>query len=266
MWWLAIFAVLYFFRGKIAERLAPILPSFSPQQAAIYGHAATLATGAIFVLPIEFFGLGAVKRFCYMTCLWSNIFASGITLKANYGSPPMPEKISISALKSLANGPLQEYLMKVTPSADFMSLFFCLIFMPAYPSLPVVALLGRRSLWTVCGHCQKTGQGGRLFAMFKPRWEALKTQEQRVLLAGAVGEILLGFWLTVSIALPSRQLLTTFMYWNYLKMRYQSPRSNQLHSQAWKSVEATVAPVLRVAPFLQKPIDMAKGWFQPQYR
>lgn len=267
MWWLAVVAVLFFFRGKIAARVAPLLPAVTPQQVSYLGHSVTLYSGVVFVLPIEFVGLGGVKRVAYLICLWSTIGTAAMAMKANYGGPPMPESISIAAVKQMmSGGPLQEWLQKVMPSVDFSFLFFALIFATAYPSILVVGILGRRSLWSVCTHCSKgEDTGGRLFAMFKPRWEQLKLQEARVLLMSALAEVLMGLWLTVSLALPTRQILTCFLYWNYLRMRYQAPRSHTVHLQAWKQLEQAIAPVLKFAPFVNKPLQMAKDWFQPQY-
>ncbi|CAK9055751.1 Hypothetical protein SCF082_LOCUS30102 [Durusdinium trenchii] len=33
--------------------------------------------------------------------------------------------------------------------------------------------------------------------------------------------------------------------------------------EAWRQLGDKAAPLLQAAPFLNKPLDMAKGWFQP---
>mmetsp|Transcript_119744 Transcript_119744/g.346106 ORF Transcript_119744/g.346106 Transcript_119744/m.346106 type:complete len:274 (-) Transcript_119744:215-1036(-) len=266
MWWLVAAAGLYVFRGKIAQRLAPYLPAMNPQMISYYGHSCTLFTGIVYVMPIEFLGLGTVKRVAYMMCLWSAVLTAVMAMKANYGSPPLPEGSPFAMVKGLMSGgmprPLQEWMQKAMTSIDFHFLFFAVNFVTAYPSIIPVLILGRRSLWTVGTHCSKTPEaGGRLWAMFKPRWEMLKAREEEVLLYSALGEILLAFWLTASLLLPTRQFLCCFLYWHYLKIRYMTPRSHKLHDKAWRQLGQQVAPVLKVAPFLQKPIDMAKGWF-----
>lgn len=267
MWWLVAAAGLYVFRGKVAQKLAPMMPEMSPQKQSFYGHCMVLLAGFIYVLPIEFVGLGMVKKMAWLASLWSNIMTSGMTIKANFGAPPMPQAMSMSAIKELMAGALQPWLQKAMLSPDFHFLFFSLIFVTAYPSIFPLLILARRSLWSVGTHCTKNPQdGGRLWERFKPTWEKLKAREPEVLHNSAVAEILLAFWLTVSLLLPTRQILTCFLYWNYLKTRYASPRSQAFHDKAWKQLGEKAAPVLKAAPFLQKPIDMAKGWFQPTYQ
>jgi len=264
MWWLAVGAGLYFFRGKIAQKLAPMLPAITPQQSSYYGHAITLAAGLLYLLPVELVGLGVVKRIAYLTCLWSTIVTCGMTIKANYGMPPMPQTMSMAAIKQMMGTTLQPWLAKAIHSVEFNFLFFALIFVTANPSIIALAILGRRSLWSVCTYCTKNeAAGGRLWLRFKPTWEKLQAKNTEVLHYSAMAEIMLGFWLTASLALPTRQILTCFLYWNYLKTRFQGERSGKQHLQAWMQLGQQIEPLFKVAPFLRKPIDMAKGWFQP---
>mmetsp|Transcript_16340 Transcript_16340/g.48674 ORF Transcript_16340/g.48674 Transcript_16340/m.48674 type:complete len:270 (-) Transcript_16340:45-854(-) len=267
MWWLVAAAGLYVFRGKIAQKLAPLLPQSTPQKNAFFGHCGMLLAGCVYALPIEFLGLGAVKRAAWLASLWSTIITAGLTLKANYGAPPMPQQLSIGAVKQLMQGALQPWLQQAMMSVDFHFLFFSLIFVAANPSIFPLLILGRRSLWSVATHCTKNPEdGGMLWPRFKPTWEKLKAKEPEVLHYSALGEILLALWLTASLLLPNRQFFTCFLYWNYLKTRYAVPRSQPLHDKAWRQLGQQVEPVLKMAPFLQKPIDMAKGWFKPQYQ
>lgn len=266
MWWLVVAAGLYVFRGKVAEKLAPMFPEMTPQKQSFYGHVMVLLAGSIYVLPIEFVGLGMVKRMAWLASLWSNIITAGMTIKANFGTPPMPQAMSIAAIKETMVV-MQPWLQKAMLSPDFHFLFFSLIFVTAYPSIFPLAILARRSLWSVGTHCSKNAEdGGRLWERFKPTWEKLKAKEPEVLHYSAVAEIMLAFWLTGSLLLPTRSILTCFLYWNYLKTRYASPRSQAFHAKAWRQLEQKASPVFKMAPFLQKPIDMAKAWFQPTYQ
>lgn len=268
MWWLVVAVGLFVFRKQIASRAGPLLPSLTPQQAAFRGQLITLCACVVFVLPIELVGLGAAKHLAWTITMWTAIMTSGMTIKANYGLPPMPTAMSISGLKEFAAGPLQPWVQKAMLSVDFNFVFFGLIFVTAYPSILPAAVLGRRALWSVGTHCSKTPEGeqGCVWGMMKPRWESLKAQEAKVLHMSAVLEIVIAFWLTASLFLPSRQILTCLMYWNYLKTRFQAPRSAVLHGQVWREIGDKAQPLLRVAPFVQKPIDMAKDWFKPQYQ
>merc|ERR1719352_1833220 len=100
--------------------------------------------------------------------------------------------------------------------------------------------------------------------MFKPRWEKLYANNTKIVEYSALSEILLGFWLVIALFLPMRQILTCVIYWNYLKMRYQVPQSQKSHGPAWAVLNQQASPILSKVPILQKPIDFAKKWFQPQ--
>lgn len=263
MWWLVVAAGLFFFRGKIAEYAARFLPASSPQQTAFMGHF-TMLLGAILYVVLTVVGLGGLGRPCYLISMWSTVVTSILTIKANYGAPPMPEKIGLSELKAFAPT-LQPWLQGAMTGADFPFLFFALIFATAYPSIPALVILGRRSLWSVSTYCAKNTPESRLWKAFAPTWEKLKAREKEVLAYSAMAEVLLALWLTASLFLPSRQIMATLMYWNYLKTRYQVPRSHALHAQAWSQLGGHVAPLLKAVPILNKPLDMAKGWFQPKY-
>lgn len=76
-----------------------------------------------------------------------------------------------------------------------------------------------------------------------------------------LAEVLLGIWLTISLLLPTRQVLACMLYWNFLWTRYQVPRSQPAHAKAWRQLGDMVAPVTNKVPILNKPIDMAKAWF-----
>mmetsp|Transcript_3892 Transcript_3892/g.7868 ORF Transcript_3892/g.7868 Transcript_3892/m.7868 type:complete len:278 (-) Transcript_3892:110-943(-) len=272
MWWLAVAAGLLMFRGKIAQRLGPMLPDLPPQKTVFYGHLAMVVSAFAYVLPIEFVGLGVVKRMAYLTSMWSVVGTSVLTIKANCGGPPIPENMSFSNIKQIISNfqqtllpAMQPWLQKVMQGNDFVFLFLALIFLTAYPSVVALAILARHRLWAVCTYCSKNLPEHRLWLKFAPYWGVLKAKEPEVLRSSALGEILLGFWLVVNLAMPTRQIMATILYWNYLRLRYQFQRSHELHLQAWRTLGQKAAPLLKALPVLQKPVDMAKGWFQPQY-
>lgn len=263
MWWLVAAAGLYLFRGKIAQYASKIFPSSTPQETAFMGHLTMLLSSIGFVL-LSVVGFAGVGRSLYMMSMWSTIVTAILTIKANYGMPPTPQKLGIAELKAFVPT-LQPWLQGAMTGPDFPFLFFGLIFVTAYPSIPALLILGRRSLWSVCTYCVKNTPERRLWKAFAPIWEKLKAKEKEVLAYSAMAEILLAIWMTACIFLPSRQLMTTFLYWNYLRTRYQVPRSHPLHAQAWAQLGQHVQPALNAVPLLNKPLDMAKAWFQPQY-
>lgn len=263
------------FRGRIATmlspltaKLAPYLPQTSPQKNNYYGHLMMLAGAVAFALPIEFLGLGSIKRLAYLLSMWSTIFTGGMNIKANYGAPPMPQMtgFSMAAIQQMMPA-MQPWLQPVILSAEFHFLFFALIFVVANPSLFAVLILARRSFWSVCTYCEKNEDAqGVVWRLCKSLWEKCKASNAEVLQQSALAEIMLGVWLAVSLFLPSRQILTCLLYWNYLKIRFQAPKSAAYHVKAWGGVGNTVQPVLKIVPFLSKPIDMGKAWFKPQYQ
>jgi len=272
MYYLAIAAGIYFFRARIARllepavaRLAPFLPALTPQKSVLYGHSCTLAGALVFVLPLEFVGLSGIKNRAFLFSLWSAVITSVLTIKANYGAPDMPQNLSFSNWREACSTTIQPWLQKAMMGVDFHFLFFSLIFLTSIPSIWPIGILGRRSLWAVSSHYEKEESGPRLWQLFAPVWAKLKARQKEVLHGSAVAEILLAFWLTANLLLPTRQIFTCILYWNYLRTRYQVPRSHEQHAQAWRQLGDRVQPVLKVAPILNKPIDIAKGWFQPKY-
>lgn len=270
MWWLVAAAALFFFRGKIAQLFAPFLGDAKKlSHLAFYGHCVTVIAGVLYVLPVEFIGLGGVKKLFWLSCMWSTVTSCMLTLGANYGSPPFPENFQISNWRQgmqEVSVKLQPWLQQAMTSADFPVLFFALIFLAAHPTIWVLLILGRRSLWSVCTVCAKEYPNNRLWKMFEPRWNGLKAQNNQILEYSAFAEVGLGLWLTVALFLPMRQILTCILYWNYLKMRFQMPRSNPQHAKAWGMIGQRVDPLFKALPILNKPLDMAKNWFKPPYR
>mmetsp|Transcript_72722 Transcript_72722/g.157829 ORF Transcript_72722/g.157829 Transcript_72722/m.157829 type:complete len:265 (+) Transcript_72722:57-851(+) len=261
MYWLAVVGGLFFFRDKIGRFLMPYLPNLNPQVTVFYGHLITLLAAIAYILPIEFLGLAAVKRPLFVVSMWSTILTAMFTIKANYNLPPMPENFSLTNWRqSLA--PIQPWLQKAMMGVDFHFLFFALIFLTSNPSIWPPLILGRRSLWNVGTHCTRAHADKRVWRLFAPTWEKLKAKEKEVLHYFAMAEIVLGFYLAVSLVLPTRQILVCLLYWNYLTTRYQVPRSHELHHQAWVQLGQQAEPVLKVMPFLRKPIEMAKGYFK----
>lgn len=264
LWLLLVATGLFVFRKQVAQRFGPLLPSASPQKLVFYGQLVTVGAALLYIFPLELIGLSVLKRIAYLASLWSTVITSMLAIKANYGVPAIPENISFSNWRVAAEA-LQPWLQKAMTGVDFHFLFFALIFLTAYPSIPALLIIGRHRLWAVCTYCSKNLPQNKLWLRFTPVWAKLKAKEPQVLAYAAMGEIMLALWLTVSLLMPSRQILTCILYWNCLKTRYQVPRSHELHAQAWKKLGAQAEPLFKALPILRKPVDLAKGWFQPQY-
>lgn len=185
MLWLAIPVGLYFFRERIATTLAA-LPA---RKTVVQGHLITLVLGLLYILPVEFVGLGVLKRPAYLGSLWCNIFTLLYTLKSNYGAPPLPQisGFSMSNWRQTGQAALQQlapWLQKAMSGVDFHWLFFVLIWIAAYPSVWAVVIIGRRSLWSVGSYCSNENlpetaswRESRPWKAFAPTWAKLKQRE-----------------------------------------------------------------------------------------
>lgn len=266
MYWLIGVAALVLFRKQLAGFLAPYMATIPPNRLAFFGNLTTLVSAALYILPFEFVGLGVLKRPSYLLSLWSVVVTLAWSIYSNHGSPPLPENFSFSNWReSLASMQmrLQPWLQKALLGVDFHFLFFALIFVSAHPSVFALAILCRRALWSVCTHAGKEMAENPLWKRFAPVWAGLKAKEAEILHWSVMMEILLGFWLVVSLLLPTRQFLTLILYVNFLKTRYQVPRSQAMHAKAWAQIGKTIEPAVKALPILQKPIDMGKAWFKP---
>jgi len=255
MWWLVVAAGLFFFRGKIAEKLAPLMPSMASEKTVTYGHAITLIAAITYILPLP----GLPKRPAYIISMWSTVLASGFAIKSKCGSPPVPQNLSWSNWKQTLATTVQPWLQRAMLCGDFHFLFFALIFLTAYPSIWVLLILVRRSLWAVCTYCVNKKVENKLWLMFKPTWGKLQAREMEVLSYAALSEILLAFWLTASLFLPSRQIITCFLYWNYLKTRYQAGCSAMRPGESVQISGLQSAAHLNGQRATLQYLDMSKG-------
>jgi len=264
MYWLVLVAGLYLGRSHIAKFLAPYLQRLDEQMIVFYGHSVVVSCGLLYILPIDFIGLEILKRPTYLICFWCSIAIMGYTVKVNYGFPTFPANLGFSNWKEGLQA-VAPYMQNVlSKSVDFHFLFFALIFVAAYPSVFALVILWRRSLFAVATHVAKHERlQGRVWRTLEPHWNKTKQPQtaEDVKLYSALAEILLGFWLTASLFMPTRQILTCILYWNYLKTRFQVPRSKPDHARAWGRIKNHVDPALSMVPFLNKPLSYAQQWF-----
>lgn len=260
-------ALLFAFRGKIAAYVAPMLGG-DVNKVNFYAYGVVFAASLLYLVPLELLGFGEVRRVFYVAALWAQVLNSGFTVygtaRAKGRHPPQLTSFSMAGLKS-AMMAAQPFFQEVMSSKEFHFLFFALIFLTAYPSVLVLCILGRRALFVLCTLAPKYAANSRVWRWFEPRWQQIRQQEKAIVFYSTLAEVGLGFWLVVQMAMPSRQIMTTFVYWNYLKIRYQSPQSSALHSTAWAFLHTKAEPLFRTFPFLNTPLSYAKNWFKPQH-
>lgn len=259
-------ALLFAFRGKIATYLAPMLGG-DINRINFYAYGVVLAASISYLVPMVL-GMGSVKRMLYTVALWSQVLNSGFTVYTAASSkgrlPPKLQGFSMAGLKATMQA-AQPFFQEVMSAKEFHFLFFALIFLTAYPDPLVLFILGRRALFVLCNLAPKCAPNSFVWLRFQPTWEKLKQKEKTIVHYSVLAEIFLGFWLVVQMAMPTRQMMTTFLYWNYLKIRYQSPQSNATHGAAWRLLQEKTAPVFKAVPFLNTPLNYVQNWFKPQY-
>jgi len=262
MWWLAIAAGCYYFRGKIAEIAGRYV---SRDKLTFFGHCACVFGSLLFIIPFEMLGFGVIKNLAWMAALWGHGAASMTMVAKNDPLPDFPTNLDFKNWKQSLTDvgvKIQPWLQNVLTRVDFHYLFFVLIFLAASPTVVVVALVGRRSFWVLCTDWEKTNSSNMIWSLVKPRWEALQAAGRKAIVEKCnLFEIGYGIWLVISLFLPTRQIFACILYWHFLKIRYQAGK----HKDAWLFFDQTFAQkAVKAVPLLQKPLGMAKGWFQPQ--
>jgi hypothetical protein len=174
---------------------------------------------------------------------------------------------------------LKEKLASGMTGAEFPYLFLPLMFMNAnatesmggqvFPfgigDYLVVVILVRRAVWFLGNHGSKSWVNTKPWVTIAaPLWSRLKSHEASILHLSVLAEIFIGFWLIVLVVTPARQLINTFVYWNYLRMKMLSPRSRPGHSAGWASIDKATAGIRARVPFVEKPTLIAKKWFNKE--
>ncbi|KAK9700148.1 hypothetical protein RND81_08G220200 [Saponaria officinalis] len=75
-------------------------------------------------------------------------------------------------------------------------------------------------------------------------------------------EIGLGFLLIISLFSWQRNFVQVFMYWQLLRLMYNTPASAGYHQSVWTKIGKTVNPAIdRYAPFLKTPLSAVQKWW-----
>ncbi|CAD7969113.1 unnamed protein product [Amoebophrya sp. A25] len=224
----------------------------SPQSFVVQCHSFALLSAIVYVIPFDLLGF-QIQAYFYSAAMWCSLAASCITIVSNYGSPPVREGWEKCKV----------YLGTVVPATEFHWLFYATIFITFPPCLPVLAIPARRSLWAILKFAGKNMQAVPQLAQLKPQYDQLMAKEAEVMLYSAVAEVALGFYLILMLIFPeTRSIMIVFVYWTFLRMRYQNPKSQKQQQAAWELVGQRVEPVLEKVPPLRKAVDYAKVYFQ----
>ncbi|OAE32341.1 hypothetical protein AXG93_3017s1110 [Marchantia polymorpha subsp. ruderalis] len=182
----------------------------------------------------------------YRFTLWGTAVACGHSLYSAYGAP-----------RSWNWQGLQAWLQSIIMGADFLHLLYCIAFASSFsPIKYAVVPVACRALEQVVPYLKRNFNNTTLYRKFLAKPCALveaNTVAIRSLSANV--EVGLGFLLIFMVVTPQRNLVQTLVYWQLLKLKYQSPTSSTYHRNAWTKLSARVMPLIhRFAPFLQTPI------------
>lgn len=263
-WLIAIFLgyiAFRFYRSKYPlTTTATATPGImSPQSVAVLLNVVCVSAGLVYFVTFN-----STSRF---VCVLATILNSAYIIYTNYGLP----QVSRQAIKQ----PLQEYFARSMSGAEFPFLYFTMMFTNDYASQVTggvfpfgladyvsIVLIVRRSIWFLGAQGTKAWAGNAVWRSFGSRmWSVLKSNETRVLEAVNMAEILLGFWVVLLVLTPARNILTCFVYWTYLRIKFMAPRSRAAHQAAWATIEKRTQKIQALVPFLEKPKAFLANWF-----
>ena len=253
-WLIAIFVfVAYkYIKSKRPQAFAGTSTWFKPENYAVILNVGSVVCGVWYLTTFN-----SVGRFA---CVAASAAASLYIVFTNYGLP----RLSRQSIRA----PLQEWFSKCMSGMEFPFLFFTLMFVNEHGSLlpfglanyVSVLLIVRRAVWFL-GATWSKAPSPLWLKLGHSLWLGIKSRESFILHACSVLEVLMGFWYVFLVVTPNRQLMTMFVYWTYLRIRYMAPRSRSAHLAAWTTIGAWVAPVRRAVPLLEKPIEWGVAWF-----
>lgn len=245
-------------RNLSAAASAPSADLFNPSSIAVVLNLVCVSAGFSY-----FATLNSTARF---VCVASTILNSGYIIITNYGVP----QVSRNSIKQ----PLQEYFARSMSGAEFPFLYFAMTFSSDYATqagglfplgladIVSIGLIVRRSIWFLGTHGSKAWTGRTVWKSLGSRvWGALKANETRVMEVVNLTEIVMGFWVIILVFTPARNILTCFVYWTYLRIKYMAPRSRLAHQAAWSTIDKMTQRIQRSLPFIEKPKAFMVNWF-----
>ena len=231
-----------------------------PKDVNLYGHVGVLLLFILWIVPL--IGGGAT----YFPAMVLNLCIGGYTIKANYGSPPT-QGFSMSKWRESLY-PVQLWMQKVMQGAEIQYMMFTMVWLSQAPNVLVAVIIARRSLWTVCTGMASRYEESRVWGIISPVWTKLKANELQILEQCVFLEIALGFLCIFRVVTGGMSgILSCYMQWSFLKMRYNGAYTNKptnpaaMHKRCWSVLHAKVEPVLTAVPVLNTGLSYITKWF-----
>jgi hypothetical protein len=169
--------------------------------------------------------------------------------------------------------------IRLTPVARAQYTLYCLLFFVTRPTPLALAPVAFHALLQALTYLVKNPpaagtRGAALWAAYGPRAYALLEGNLPTALGMcATAQVMLGVTLLLSLLTRQREVAKTFLYWNVLLrgfwhcpdavvFRCKLPASSaQCHQQAWRAMDAKLAPVWTRVPPLARAKAAASNWF-----
>ncbi|KAJ6290577.1 hypothetical protein OIU78_026340 [Salix suchowensis] len=159
---------------------------------------------------------------------------------------------------------IQVYLQTIIATKDFISVIYCLTFVTSHLCLRFALIpILCRSLEHVAKFLRCNFSRSTLYRKYLEDpcvWVESNTTTLSIL--SSHSEIGLGFLLIVSLLSWQCNIIQTFMYWQLLKLMYNTPVTAGYHQSVWAKIGRIVNPLIhRYCPFLNTPLSAVQRWW-----
>ncbi|EER03643.1 conserved hypothetical protein [Perkinsus marinus ATCC 50983] len=224
----------------------------SPAAVAFSLHLLVLVNAVLYIIPLVAYVAHIPSMVFYRMTFMGSAFVCIYTIWTNYGLPPVRSGMQA----------FQMWMSRVTLGADFPFLFMSLLlatgsFMPNIFGLFVIV---RRSLWYCGSFANSHLTNAPVWAKIQPFWLKLKSKETEIMRVSTICELGIGFQYIINLFTPYREIMSCFLFWSLLRIRYQAPRSSAHHHEAWGIVDSKTR-TLTSLPVISTVVQYGKKWF-----
>ena len=159
----------------------------------------------------------------------------------------------------------QAWFAGASGSSDFQYMFMAFILLPQRPMTMAVVSPGCLAVYHSMAFLKKKFHGTAVWE--KTRLDRLHARlvrnQQSALMLNASAEIAIGFMAFMQLLSPGRSVSLVFVYWNFLKMRYNCPDAAKYHKQCWALLgQRADGYGLRRHPLVARGLSWAQAWFE----
>ncbi|KAL3155350.1 hypothetical protein ABBQ38_010911 [Trebouxia sp. C0009 RCD-2024] len=195
-----------------------------------------------------------LSRMAWIFFLQTSLLSHGFKVYLKAGFPVLRRSGFLQSLQS--------WLQRVGTTTDFQYIMLSAMFLPQQSVSLVVVPITVLAVYHAFAYCAKNVSNNGLWRRYGMRAHAFLASHQRdALVYNAGAEIGTGFLLIAMIFTARRAILLTFLYWNWLRMRYFSPDAATYHSMVWSLIDQKVGLYVRRVLILMTGLGYAQRWF-----